>query len=106
MSNRVVFVKRLIGHSQMTNKEIAELVGVSTMSVHRWRLGLTKRIRLNNFLSLRHHLENSDDMVLRDYFAGQAIIGLIINPKSVSTVSPISARAYELADAMLERRSE
>jgi DNA-binding Xre family transcriptional regulator len=105
MSNRVVFVKRLIGHSQMTNKEIAELVGVSTMSVHRWRLGLTKRIRLNNFLSLRHHLENSDDMVLRDYFAGQALAGNL-RYLGEDSLPEMTKTAYKIADAMLEERSK
>ncbi len=46
------------------------------------------------------------DMTLRDYFAGQALIGLIINPASCSVHCPISERAYELADALLARKAE
>ena len=45
-------------------------------------------------------------MTLRDYFAGQAIIGLIINPKTLSEAVPFSARAYEIADNMLREREK
>jgi hypothetical protein len=47
-----------------------------------------------------------EGMTLRDYFAGQALMGLIINDNTVNKHSPISARAYELADAMLAQRSK
>lgn len=40
-------------------------------------------------------------MTLRDYFAGQALIGLVQNG---GLPHPIAQRAYELADAMLEAR--
>lgn len=43
---------------------------------------------------------------IRDYFAAKALQGLIINPETCSGHSPITARAYELADAMIERRGE
>ena len=43
-------------------------------------------------------------MSLRDYFAAAALTALIINPSTVSVHCPISARAYELADAMLSAR--
>ena len=43
-------------------------------------------------------------MSLRDWFAGMALIGLIIRPDTCIPECPISARAYELADAMLDRR--
>lgn len=43
-------------------------------------------------------------MSLRDWFAGRALTGLIINPRSLSEVCPLSARAYEIADAMLAAR--
>lgn len=42
----------------------------------------------------------------RDLFAAAALTGLIINPASCSAVAPISARAFELADAMLRVGSE
>ena len=43
-------------------------------------------------------------MSLRDWFAGQALVGLVINPSMCSPECPISHRAYELADAMLAAR--
>ncbi len=45
-------------------------------------------------------------LMLRDYFAAQALIGLIINPATVSVHVPITERAYELADAMMARREQ
>jgi hypothetical protein len=41
---------------------------------------------------------------LRDELAMAALTGLIINPMTCTTDVPISARAYELADAMLKTR--
>lgn len=43
-------------------------------------------------------------IALRDYLAGQALTGLIINPSTVTPEVPITKRAYELADAMLSSR--
>ena len=45
-------------------------------------------------------------MTLRDWFAGQALQGLIVNPATVSPTVPISVRAYELADALLAEREK
>ena len=45
-------------------------------------------------------------MSLRDWFAGQALVGLVINPSTCSPDCPISHRAYELADAMLIAREQ
>jgi hypothetical protein len=50
-------------------------------------------------------------MTLRDYFAGQALAGIIAHPKSsdasVPGVGPIMAEeAYFLADCMLAARSD
>ena len=45
-------------------------------------------------------------MTLRDYFAGQALSGLIVNPDTVSVYCPLSMRAYEIADAMLTERGK
>jgi hypothetical protein len=44
-------------------------------------------------------------MSLRDYFAAQALMGLIVNDRTVSIECKISVRAYELADAMMKRRA-
>ncbi len=50
-------------------------------------------------------------MSLRDWFAGQALAGLIANPNRDATrgkkgVEPIAQYAYEYADAMLEARKK
>lgn len=41
---------------------------------------------------------------LRDKFAAAALTGLIINTNTISVHSPITHRAYELADAMMVTR--
>ncbi len=43
-------------------------------------------------------------MSLRDYFAGQCIVGMACRVGSEAWRSEISRRAYELADAMLAER--
>lgn len=46
-----------------------------------------------------------EGMSLRDYFAGQALVGIIASEVENRTPSEIVAkRAYELADAMLKAR--
>ena len=52
------------------------------------------------------HNNSQNGMTLRDYFAGQALIGVIINSATVTVHTPLTMRAYEIADAMLERREE
>ena len=42
---------------------------------------------------------------LRDYFAGQALIGLLSNPATIRELNVASA-SYEIADAMLEARKD
>lgn len=49
-------------------------------------------------------MKNQGGMSLRDWFAGMALQALIVNPKTTSVHCPISIRAYELADAMLNKR--
>jgi hypothetical protein len=50
----------------------------------------------------------SPGMTLRDWFAGQALAGLAANCDDSGMSSwcaqPLAARAYEIADAMLEAR--
>lgn len=43
-------------------------------------------------------------MTLRDYFAGQALAGLMANHMPYSTFSLIASKAYKAADAMLKER--
>jgi hypothetical protein len=50
---------------------------------------------------------NPNEMSLRDWFAGQALIGLIASYSGTSAVFAVEAdtqRAYEYADAMLAAR--
>lgn len=46
-------------------------------------------------------------MSLRDYFAGQALAGMLANPKNtVSSPHVDSSYAYQYADAMLKEREK
>jgi hypothetical protein len=48
-----------------------------------------------------------DGMTLRDYFAGQALIGLFAGGKHFMFTSGDAAkRAYDMANAMLEARGQ
>ena len=71
---------------------------------------LEKTGRMNNeqqAFPIFTHEQVHIGMTLRDYFAAKAMQGLIANDfKSCSVDVPISARAYELADAMLEERED
>jgi hypothetical protein len=44
-------------------------------------------------------------MSLRDYFAGQALIGILASPNCEGKVSECTAGAYQLAESMLKIRS-
>jgi hypothetical protein len=46
----------------------------------------------------------SEGMDLRDYFAGQVIIGFLANPSTDYSSRLIVPLAYEMADAMMEER--
>jgi len=51
------------------------------------------------------YLQRSDGMTLRDYFAGQALAGMLANLDNVSmTFSQFGSCAYKYADAMLAAR--
>jgi hypothetical protein len=46
-------------------------------------------------------------MTLRDYFAGQALIGILSSPKrETNEIKPCVRNAYKLADAMLDVRDK
>jgi len=50
------------------------------------------------------HGTNSRGMTLRDYFAGQALAGILASANFGSTKDWIGGKAYEAADAMLASR--
>jgi len=43
-------------------------------------------------------------MTLRDWFAGQALAGLLADPNITENWSRISRKCYDMADAMFEAR--
>jgi len=45
-------------------------------------------------------------MTLRDYFAGQALTGLLSNPNVLITSENLTIRVYSIADAMLDYRDK
>lgn len=45
-------------------------------------------------------------MSLRDYFAGQALAGLIADPSCVSSAADLAGASYAVADAMLAKRKK
>lgn len=51
-------------------------------------------------------VEGSAGMSLRDYFAGQALAGIMANTRSTDPAICVERLAYEIADAMLAVREE
>jgi len=45
-------------------------------------------------------------LTLRDYFASQALVGLLVSARGMHSVKGISEEAYEIADMMLEVRDQ
>lgn len=43
-------------------------------------------------------------MTLRDYFAGQALMGLMSDHDNMNTLAKDAEAAYKMADAMIEER--
>ena len=50
--------------------------------------------------------ETHTGMTLRDYFAGQALVGMLKHQEAFENPDKTGAWAYEYADAMLEERSK
>jgi len=50
--------------------------------------------------------QEHNGMDLRDYFAGQVIIGFLANPKTDYSSKLIVRLAYEVADEMMEEREK
>ena len=48
----------------------------------------------------------SQGMTLRDYFAGQALAGLLADPSVLEDASGVAYTAYIFADAMIAARKE
>jgi hypothetical protein len=54
----------------------------------------------------RQGVRETQGMTIRDWFAGQALVGYAANPQFVEAKSPLVASwAYEQADAMLAARN-
>jgi hypothetical protein len=52
-------------------------------------------------------VQPTDGMTLRDWFAGQALVGICAHQDSWGcTVNEIAPQAYQLADAMLAERAK
>lgn len=43
-------------------------------------------------------------VAMRDWFAGQAIIGLLSNPEGMGNIHRLAEAAYRIADALMEKR--
>lgn len=66
-------------------------------------------IELNGGLKDAQRVADCADMSLRDYFAGQALAGMLANPKgnaSEASDETIAGFSYSLADAMLIEREK
>jgi hypothetical protein len=47
-----------------------------------------------------------EGMTLRDWFAGQAISGILINLDGMGSNKELAEFAYDIADAMIEKKGE
>jgi len=47
----------------------------------------------------------TNGMTLRDYFAGQALAGMMCNPEAFNNPSKAAAWSYQFVDEMLKARS-
>lgn len=52
------------------------------------------------------HFSSSPGLSIRDYFAGQALAGMLADPTSDGTKSQYASDAYAYADAMLKAREK
>ena len=50
--------------------------------------------------------EDQTGMSLRDWFAGQALAGMLADPEVDARTGLIAIAAYQIADAMLKERSK
>lgn len=63
-------------------------------------------IKYNGSQSPEHHIKVFGGMTLRDYFAGQALIGLLARSNVAYTTKEDAVKdAFEYADAMLKARN-
>jgi len=49
--------------------------------------------------------DNEHGMTLRDYFAAKALQGIMVDPMMTMSADKIADWAYEMADAMMEKRN-
>lgn len=51
-------------------------------------------------------MQPMDGMTLRDYFAGQALMGVFVGPEFDYEDAIVAKRCYQIADAMLAEREK
>ena len=61
---------------------------------------------LNSPSATPEYMPKRDGMSLRDYFAGQALAGLLANPNTRETRTDTALAAYFIADALLKARTQ
>ena len=62
-------------------------------------------MKINHFAFPTGDRNTSDGMTLRDWFAGQALVGLYANPGTLDMgMGEIAVTAYSMADTMIEVR--
>lgn len=60
----------------------------------------------NDYIQTGIHTSKFPGMTLRDWFAGQAVTGLIAQTNEAMSASLLAQEAYMVADAMLAQRAK
>lgn len=83
--------------------------GIPNVSLICEQCGRNTNILISNLCSYCFRMSNTPTpapITLRQLYAGLAMQALIINPATVNVHCPISARALELADALIAAEQE
>lgn len=62
--------------------------------------------KMNAWGALIETTKDQKDKDLRDWFAGQALAGLVANTRTTTFSDTVAEMAYKLADAMLAERNK